>query len=108
VTNGNSSRGETKANSLNVSRIVDHYSFAVHATPVISPGEYHSTSKSTDSPSGGPAARIQRRRREGCTEHHATKMFQKEFCSLCIRHGIEIDERYVWDWTQYRSIRHYT
>jgi REP element-mobilizing transposase RayT len=30
-------------------------------------------------------------------EHHATKTFQEEFRALCIRHGIEIDERYVWD-----------
>ena len=31
-------------------------------------------------------------------EHHHRKMsFQDEFRLLCKRHGIEIDERYVWD-----------
>jgi len=30
-------------------------------------------------------------------EHHAKMSFQDEFRLLCQRHGIEIDERYVWD-----------
>jgi len=30
-------------------------------------------------------------------EHHQKKSFQDEFRELCQRHGIEIDERYVWD-----------
>ncbi len=30
-------------------------------------------------------------------EHHKTFTFQDEFRSLCRKHGIEIDERYVWD-----------
>lgn len=30
-------------------------------------------------------------------EHHRRKSFQDEFRSLCAKHGIEIDERYVWD-----------
>jgi REP element-mobilizing transposase RayT len=30
-------------------------------------------------------------------EHHAKRTFQDEFRLLCQRHGIEIDERYVWD-----------
>jgi putative transposase len=30
-------------------------------------------------------------------EHHKTRTFQEEFRLLCERHGIEIDERYVWD-----------
>lgn len=30
-------------------------------------------------------------------EHHRAKSFQDEFRSLCRRHRIEIDERYVWD-----------
>ncbi|MFN0054489.1 MAG: transposase [Planctomycetales bacterium] len=29
--------------------------------------------------------------------HHQRKSFQDEFRALCRRHGIEIDERYVWD-----------
>jgi putative transposase len=29
--------------------------------------------------------------------HHATKSFQDEFRELLTRHGIEWDERYVWD-----------
>jgi putative transposase len=29
--------------------------------------------------------------------HHATKSFQDEFRELLTRHGIELDERYVWD-----------
>lgn len=31
------------------------------------------------------------------TEHHAKQTFQDEFRLLCQRHGIEIDERYVWE-----------
>ena len=30
-------------------------------------------------------------------EHHKQKLFQDEYRELCQRHGIEIDERYVWD-----------
>jgi hypothetical protein len=30
-------------------------------------------------------------------EHHRHVSFQDEFRELCRRHGIEIDERYVWD-----------
>ncbi|MFG0261232.1 MAG: transposase [Novipirellula sp. JB048] len=31
------------------------------------------------------------------SQHHATTSFQDEFRWMCERHGIEIDERYVWD-----------
>ena len=30
-------------------------------------------------------------------EHHRRMTFQDEFRVLCIRHGIELDERYAWD-----------
>jgi len=30
-------------------------------------------------------------------EHHKRMSFQDEFRELCKRHGVEIDERYVWD-----------
>jgi REP element-mobilizing transposase RayT len=30
-------------------------------------------------------------------EHHKQMSFQEEFRQMCIRHGIEIDERFVWD-----------
>ncbi len=30
-------------------------------------------------------------------EHHAKMSFQDEFRSLCRRHGVTLDERYVWD-----------
>ena len=30
-------------------------------------------------------------------QHHATSPFQDEYRRLCEKHGIEIDERYVWD-----------
>jgi REP-associated tyrosine transposase len=30
-------------------------------------------------------------------EHHRKVSFQDEFRALCKKHGIEIDERYVWD-----------
>ena len=30
-------------------------------------------------------------------EHHRTISFQDEFRRLCQKHGVEIDERYVWD-----------
>jgi hypothetical protein len=30
-------------------------------------------------------------------EHHKKLTFQDEFRQLCAKHGIEIDERYVWD-----------
>ncbi|MDA0834358.1 MAG: transposase [Planctomycetota bacterium] len=29
--------------------------------------------------------------------HHATKAFQDELRELCHKHGIEIDEQYMWD-----------
>ena len=30
-------------------------------------------------------------------EHHRTMTFQEEFLALLQRHGIEYDERYLWD-----------
>jgi hypothetical protein len=30
-------------------------------------------------------------------EHHSKNTFQDEFRSLMLEHGIEFDERYVWD-----------
>ena len=30
-------------------------------------------------------------------QHHKTMTFQEEFVRMCQRHGIEIDERYIWD-----------
>jgi REP element-mobilizing transposase RayT len=33
----------------------------------------------------------------GQEEHHKRISFQDEFREICKRHGIEIDERYVWD-----------
>ena len=30
-------------------------------------------------------------------EHHRKLSFQDEYRALCAKHGIEIDERYVWD-----------
>ena len=30
-------------------------------------------------------------------EHHRKVSFQDEFRALCRKHGVEIDERYVWD-----------
>ena len=30
-------------------------------------------------------------------EHHKKSSFQDEFRTFCQRHGIDIDERYVWD-----------
>ena len=30
-------------------------------------------------------------------QHHAIRSFQDEYRRLCTKHGIEIDERYVWD-----------
>lgn len=30
-------------------------------------------------------------------EHHKNMSFKDEFRRLCARHGIDIDERYVWD-----------
>ncbi|HTQ39336.1 MAG TPA: transposase [Pirellulales bacterium] len=38
-----------------------------------------------------------RRYIENQEEHHRTLTFQEEFRALCQRHGIQIDERYVWD-----------
>jgi len=34
---------------------------------------------------------------ENQEEHHKRMTFQQEYRALCERHGIEIDERYVWD-----------
>jgi putative transposase len=34
---------------------------------------------------------------ENQKEHHRRMTFQEEFRRMCQRHGIEIDERYVWD-----------
>jgi putative transposase len=30
-------------------------------------------------------------------KHHGRMTFQEEFRTICAKHGIEIDERYVWD-----------
>jgi hypothetical protein len=30
-------------------------------------------------------------------EHHRTRMFQEEYGELLCRHGVDFDERYVWD-----------
>jgi len=30
-------------------------------------------------------------------EHHRTRTFQEEYRQLLRRHGVEFDERYVWD-----------
>ena len=30
-------------------------------------------------------------------EHHRTKTFQEEFIAFLVRHGIDYDERYLWD-----------
>jgi hypothetical protein len=30
-------------------------------------------------------------------QHHAKRSYQDEFRLLCEKHGIEMDERYVWD-----------
>ena len=38
-----------------------------------------------------------RRYIENQEEHHRRLSFQDEFRALCDRHGIAIDERYVWD-----------
>jgi hypothetical protein len=34
---------------------------------------------------------------EGQEAHHRRMTFQDEFRELCLRHGIELDERYAWD-----------
>jgi len=34
---------------------------------------------------------------ESQAEHHRKKTFQEEFLAFLKRHGIEFDERYVWD-----------
>jgi hypothetical protein len=34
---------------------------------------------------------------EGRMEHHKKMTFQEEFRALLDKHGIEFDERYVWD-----------
>jgi REP element-mobilizing transposase RayT len=33
----------------------------------------------------------------GQEEHHRKVSFQEEFRALCRKHGLEINERYVWD-----------
>jgi putative transposase len=38
-----------------------------------------------------------RRYIENQEEHHRTMTFQDEFRELCRRHGVPVDERYVWD-----------
>jgi REP element-mobilizing transposase RayT len=30
-------------------------------------------------------------------EHHRTVSFQDEFRRICVKYGVELDERYVWD-----------
>lgn len=30
-------------------------------------------------------------------QHHATTSFQEEYRWMCERHGVDVDERYVWD-----------
>ena len=34
---------------------------------------------------------------EGQQEHHRTRTFQEEYRALLRRHGVDFDERYVWD-----------
>jgi putative transposase len=34
---------------------------------------------------------------EAQREHHRTRMFQEEYRELLRRHGVDFDERYVWD-----------
>ncbi len=34
---------------------------------------------------------------ENQEEHHRTLTFQDEFRALCRKHGVAVDERYVWD-----------
>ena len=36
-------------------------------------------------------------RRVGPTKPHRTRTFQEEYRELLCRHGVEFDERYVWD-----------
>jgi putative transposase len=31
-------------------------------------------------------------------EHHRTRTFQEEYRELLRKHGVEYDERYIWDW----------
>ena len=38
-----------------------------------------------------------RRYIEGQQEHHRRRDFQSEFRAFCRRHGVALDERYVWD-----------
>lgn len=40
---------------------------------------------------------VVRRYIENQEEHHRQRTFQEEFRIMCAKHGIEIDERYVWD-----------
>ena len=30
-------------------------------------------------------------------EHHRTRTFEEEYCELLGKHGVDFDERYVWD-----------
>ncbi|PYJ92211.1 MAG: IS200/IS605 family transposase [Verrucomicrobia bacterium] len=34
---------------------------------------------------------------EAQEEHHRTRTFQEEYCELLRKHGVDFDERYVWD-----------
>lgn len=34
---------------------------------------------------------------EAQKEHHRTRTFQEEYRELLVRHGVDFDERYVWD-----------
>jgi putative transposase len=34
---------------------------------------------------------------EAQQEHHCSRTFQEEYCELLRRHGVDFDERYIWD-----------
>jgi putative transposase len=34
---------------------------------------------------------------ENQEEHHRRRSYQDEFRALCFKHGVDLDERYVWD-----------
>ena len=34
---------------------------------------------------------------DGQEEHHRQRTFQEEYCELLVEHGVDFDERYVWD-----------
>ena len=34
---------------------------------------------------------------DGQKEHHCTRTFQEEYRELLRKHGVDFDERYVWD-----------